>query len=104
VRGIGLGAVFIPVMSVAFIDLPRANMPNASAITRIVQQVGGAFGTALIAVVLAETLASTNPVRGFDMACWWTIGMTTVAAGVALLLPPRTTPATPVGLGARTSK
>jgi EmrB/QacA subfamily drug resistance transporter len=89
VRGIGLGAVFIPVMSVAFIDLPRSNMAHASAITRIVQQVGGAFGTALVAVVLAGAIDSGNVVRGFDVAFWWTIGITVVAALVAILLPAR---------------
>jgi EmrB/QacA subfamily drug resistance transporter len=89
VRGIGLGAVFIPVMAVAFVDLPRADMPHASAITRIVQQVGGAFGTALVAVVLADATANGNPVSGFDVAFWWTIAMTVVAALVAILLPSR---------------
>jgi EmrB/QacA subfamily drug resistance transporter len=89
VRGIGLGAVFIPVMAVAFVDLPRSDMPNASAITRIVQQVGGAFGTAIVAVVLAGAISSGDPVHGFDVAFWWTIGMTVVAAGVAVLLPAR---------------
>lgn len=90
VRGIGLGAVFIPVMSVAFVDLPRSDMPHASAITRIVQQVGGAFGTALVAVVLAGAISSGDLVHGFDVAFWWTIGMTVIAALVAILLPPRT--------------
>jgi EmrB/QacA subfamily drug resistance transporter len=89
VRGIGLGAVFIPVMAVAFVDLPRSDMPQASAITRIVQQVGGAFGTALVAVVLAGAITSGNLVHGFDVAFWWTIGITVAAALVATLLPPR---------------
>jgi len=91
VRGIGLGAVFIPVMAVAFIDLPRSDMPHASAITRIVQQVGGAFGTALVAVVLAGAISSGDLVHGFDVAFWWTIGITVVAALVAILLPARAT-------------
>jgi EmrB/QacA subfamily drug resistance transporter len=87
VRGIGLGAVFIPVMAVAFVDIPRTDMPHASAITRIVQQVGGAFGTALIAVVLAGAISSGDLVHGFDLAFWWTIAITVVAALVAILLP-----------------
>ena len=93
VRGIGLGAVFIPVMSVAFVDVARTDMPHASAITRIVQQVGGAFGTALIAVVLTGAISSGDLVHGFDVAFWWTIGMTVVAALVAILLPARPKPA-----------
>ncbi len=93
IRGIGLGAVFIPVMSVAFVDIPRTEMPHASAITRIVQQVGGAFGTALVAVVLAGAIGGGNIVHGFDVAFWWTIGMTVLAAGFAILLPSRAKPA-----------
>jgi EmrB/QacA subfamily drug resistance transporter len=89
VRGIGLGAVFIPVMSVAFVDINRTDVPHASAITRIVQQVGGAFGTALVAVVLAGALAGGNLVNGFDAAFWWTIGITVAAGVVSLLLPAR---------------
>jgi EmrB/QacA subfamily drug resistance transporter len=89
VRGIGLGAVFIPVMSVAFVDIQRPQVPHASAITRIVQQVGGAFGTALVAVVLAGAIASGDHVTGFDTAFWWTIGLTVAAAVVSVLLPSR---------------
>jgi EmrB/QacA subfamily drug resistance transporter len=89
IRGIGLGAVFIPVMSVAFLDIPRTDMPHASAITRIVQQVGGAFGTALVAVVLAGAIGGGDIVHGFDVAFWWVIGITVVAAGFAILLPSR---------------
>lgn len=89
IRGLGFGAVFIPVMSVAFIDIPRTEMPHASAITRIVQQVGGAFGTALVAVVLADEIGNGNMVQGFDVAFWWTIAITVVAAGFAVLLPSR---------------
>lgn len=95
VRGIGLGAVFIPVMSVAFLDIPRTEIPHASAITRIVQQVGGAFGTALIAIVLAGAISGGDVVHAFDVTFWWTIGITVVAAVVAILLPSRAKPAAP---------
>ena len=89
VRGIGLGAVFIPVMSVAFVDIPRSDIPHASAITRIVQQVGGAFGTALVAVVLAGAISGGDVVHAFDVTFWWTIGITVLAAASAVLLPSR---------------
>jgi hypothetical protein len=53
--------------------------------------VGGAFGTALVAVVLAGAISSGDLVHGFDVAFWWTIGITVVAALVAILLPARAT-------------
>ncbi len=99
VRGMGLGVVMIPVMTVAYDDIRRDQMPHASAITRIVQQLGGAFGTALVAVVLTAAATRARPAAGFDAAFWWTIAITLAAGAVALLLPgrqPRTAPATPV--------
>jgi EmrB/QacA subfamily drug resistance transporter len=58
IRGLGLGAVLIPVMTVAFVDLDPGEMPHASMLTRISQQVGGSFGVAVGAVVLQSVLAS----------------------------------------------
>ena len=53
VRGFGLGAVTMPLMAVAFLGLEHEEVPDASIITRIAQQVGGSFGTAVLAVILA---------------------------------------------------
>ena len=91
VRGLGLGVVLIPVMTVAYVDLRNDQMPQASAITRIVQQLGGAFGTALIAVVLTAGLSRTRPEAGFDAAFWWITAVTLAAAAIAVLLPARET-------------
>ena len=87
VRGFGLGIVFIPVLTVAYLDLGKDQMPQASAITRIVQQLGGAFGVALVAVILTAATTQTNPEAGFEAAFRWTIAMTIAAAVTALLLP-----------------
>lgn len=93
VRGIGLGAVMIPVMSVAFLGLERSEMPHASIITRLAQQIGGSFGVAILAVILELSVtAAGSPAdvaRGFDAAFWWAIGFTVVAMGVSLWLPGR---------------
>jgi predicted MFS family arabinose efflux permease len=86
-RGVGLGVVFIPVVTVAYVDLRKDQMPHASAITRIVQQLGAAFGTALVAVILTTAATATNLEAGFDAAFWWIIATSTAAAVVALLLP-----------------
>ncbi|MEU1970363.1 MDR family MFS transporter [Microbacterium sp. NPDC019599] len=94
VRGFGMGAVMIPVMSVAFVGLAHDEVPHASIITRLAQQLGGAFGTALLAVVLelategATTAAGVA--AGFDVAFWAAVGFTVVAIGVCFALPART--------------
>ncbi len=92
VRGFGTGAVMIPVMSVAYVGLAHDQVPHASIITRLTQQIGGAFGTAILAVILetagatAETAAEIA--RAFDVAFWWAVGFTVVAVAVSLMLPP----------------
>ena len=89
VRGLGLGVVFIPVLTVAYVDLRKDQMPQASAITRIVQQLGAAFGTALVAVILTTATTGTDAQAGFDAAFWWIVATSIGAAAVALLLPGR---------------
>ena len=62
VRGMGLGAVTIPLMSTAFIGLDRSDVPSASIITRLATQVGGSFGVAVLAVILhAAAAGATTP-------------------------------------------
>jgi predicted MFS family arabinose efflux permease len=89
VRGLGLGAVTIPVIAAAYSGLERPEIPHASILTRIAQQIGGSFGTAVLAVVL-ERYATTRPLpEAFDIAFWWSIGFTAAALLLTLLLPAR---------------
>jgi MFS family permease len=62
VRGAGLSAVTVAVMAAAFQGLAREQVPHASTATRIVLQVGASFGTAVLAVVLAQQLAGKSGV------------------------------------------
>jgi EmrB/QacA subfamily drug resistance transporter len=87
VNGIGMGAVSIPLMSVAYQGLDRPEVPHASIITRIAQQVGGSFGVALLAVILQHALATGDEAAAFDHAFRWTIGFTVVAIGLTFFLP-----------------
>lgn len=87
-RGLGLGVVMIPLMAVAFLGLERDQVPHASIITRIAQQVGGSVGVALLAVVLTTSLASGGaPSDAFDTAFWWAVGFTAAAAALSSVLP-----------------
>jgi EmrB/QacA subfamily drug resistance transporter len=93
VRGVGLGAVTIPVMASAYLGLDRAAVPHASIITRTAQQIGGSFGTAVLAVVLQRAVVAhaADGVAGraaaFDTAFWWSIGVTLAALVLTLRLP-----------------
>ena len=79
VRGAGLSSANIAVMAGAFNGLPKASVPDASTATRIIQQVGGSFGTAVLAMILAG--------HTYQVAFWWSIGFTGLAVLPALLLP-----------------
>lgn len=92
VRGLGTGAVMIPVMTVGYLGLARDEIPHASIITRLTQQIGGAFGTAILAVILetaAATVTTDDYAPAFNTAFWWAVGFTVVAIGVCLVLPSR---------------
>lgn len=91
VRGLGLGAVTIIVMASAYRDLDRSLIPDATAGIRIGQQVGNAFGTTVLAMLLQSRLThDTGPdavSAAFHRAFWWSIGLSAVTALPALALP-----------------
>jgi len=66
-------------MAGAFTGVPKTSVPDASTATRITQQVGGSFGTAVLAMILAS--------HTYQTAFWWSIGFTGLAILPALLLP-----------------
>jgi hypothetical protein len=93
VRGAGLGAVTIPVMAAAYLGLKPNQVPHASIATRITQQLGGAFGAAVFALILQTQLAAqaagglVGRATAFDNAFWWSLGLTALAIIPALFLP-----------------
>jgi EmrB/QacA subfamily drug resistance transporter len=91
VRGIALGAAMIAPMGAAYVGLEHEEIPDASIITRVAQQLGGSVGIAVLAVVLQHAAGrSQTPgalADGFDTAFWWSVGMTAAAVPVCLLLP-----------------
>ncbi|HEY0246830.1 MAG TPA: MDR family MFS transporter [Gryllotalpicola sp.] len=86
VRGLGIGAVLIPSMSVAYQDVQPAGIPHATMNTRITQQVGASFGTAIVAVAL-QTFLDHGATGAFHGAFWWAIGIAVVALIPAVALP-----------------
>jgi hypothetical protein len=74
---------------VAFIGLDKQEIAHSSVLTRTVQQIGGSFGTAVLAVVLSSAVAAQHGhlAAGFDVAFWWATGFSVLAALLALWLP-----------------
>ncbi|MEO6115137.1 MAG: MDR family MFS transporter [Pseudolysinimonas sp.] len=89
-RGFGLSLVLIPLMSLAFIGLGREEVPHASIVTRVAQQIGASIGVAVLAVILTTTATSAGSLAtGFQIAFWVAIGFAVLAIAVALVLPGR---------------
>ncbi|MFT4305545.1 MAG: hypothetical protein QM604_01495 [Microbacterium sp.] len=61
VRGVGIGAVIIPPMTVAYQELASEDVPHATMLTRIAQQIGASFGVALRSLATDGTPVTRAP-------------------------------------------
>ncbi|MET0700646.1 MAG: DHA2 family efflux MFS transporter permease subunit [Mycobacterium sp.] len=84
-RGIGLGLALVPVMTALYVGLPPEAIPSATTGVRIFQQVGGALGTAVLAVILTHS-------QSFQVTFAWVLGLTVLSFVPALLLPGKEQP------------
>ena len=97
IRGLGVGASSLPIMTIAFASLSRAEIPRASSAFSIVQRVGSPFGVTVVAVILQTLLSATTTggsVEGgaavagaFAATFWWVILFSAVPLVLAFLLP-----------------
>jgi EmrB/QacA subfamily drug resistance transporter len=96
VRGAGMSASFIPLTGAAYVGLDRDDIPHASIIVRVAQQLGGSVGTATLVVILqysAHGARTPTALAGaFDVAFWWSTALAAVAVPLCLLLPGRIRP------------
>jgi EmrB/QacA subfamily drug resistance transporter len=102
IRGFGLGAVTMPVMVAGYIGLDKKQIPHSSVLTRTSQQIGGSFGTAVLAVILAGAIAAhpATLADAFHVAFWWSAGFSAVAVLLSLWLPGAQRAQEPVGSAA----
>jgi EmrB/QacA subfamily drug resistance transporter len=79
IRGVGIGLSFIPTTTVAFAALRTDQLSDATPQMNVLQRVGGAIGTAVLAVVLQRASAGAHgPVElasAFGTAYWWALGI-----------------------------
>ncbi|WP_329002309.1 MFS transporter [Kribbella sp. NBC_00709] len=81
VRGVGLTASLLPSITATYATLPKTEYAAATTGTRILQQIGGSLGTAVLAVILQR--------GSFPAAFWTAIGITAAASAGAVALPGR---------------
>ncbi|HEY4400301.1 MAG TPA: MDR family MFS transporter [Lactobacillaceae bacterium] len=58
ISGVGMNTVFMPLMTDAFTGMPKYDVPEATIGTRIFQNVGGAYGTSLVSILVANQLTT----------------------------------------------
>jgi EmrB/QacA subfamily drug resistance transporter len=87
-RGAGIGFSFMPAMTAAFAALRPEQLSDATPQLNVVQRVGGAIGTAVLAVVLQRATghALTKPVGAFQDAYWWSVGICVLSLIPCLVL------------------
>jgi EmrB/QacA subfamily drug resistance transporter len=82
-RGVGMGASFMPAMTAAFAALDRSEVSHATPQLNVLNRVGGSIGTTILAVVLAdaERHARTRAAaaHAYGTAFWWSVGMAVAA-------------------------
>ena len=88
VRGAGVGGFLVPLMADCFVGLSKAQVPQASVATRIVQNIGSAFGSAVLATVVSNTVAShpDNIIGAYHAGFLTSLIFTAVSVAPALFL------------------
>lgn len=56
-RGLGMGLLFTPLLTLSLINIQNKDMAQASSITNIVRQMGGSFGVAIFSHLLTQRTA-----------------------------------------------
>ncbi|GIP50290.1 MFS transporter [Paenibacillus sp. J53TS2] len=93
VRGGGLGGLMLPIMATAYEGLAQELIPHASSATRILQQIGGAFGASVFAVILQNQIktGSTRDITMLNTAYhhtfMWSVGFTILSLLFIAFLP-----------------
>lgn len=64
IRGIGAGGIFTPLMADSYTGMQKSDVPSATVGTRIIQNIGSAFGSALITTLV--TSYSKSQVNNFE--------------------------------------
>jgi EmrB/QacA subfamily drug resistance transporter len=90
VSGLGIGAALVPAFAGAYRGLAHDAIARATSSVRILQQLGGSFGVAILAVVLQQGLVDHSDgglASAFADTYWWALGFTALAVVPSLFLP-----------------
>ena len=90
VRGVSIGLSFMPAMTAAFTAMRPDQISDATPQINVVMRLGGAIGTAVLAVVLQRSIPHVHYAAGlaggFDSAYWWALGIALLSIVPCILL------------------
>jgi EmrB/QacA subfamily drug resistance transporter len=96
VRGTSIGLSFMPAMTAAFAAMRPEQLSDATPQMNVLQRLGGAIGTAVLAVVLQRASVSglaphqqptsTHLAHAFDTTYWWGLGIAALSLIPCLVL------------------
>jgi EmrB/QacA subfamily drug resistance transporter len=92
VTGLGLGTVTLAAFTATYRGLSHEQIAPATSANRILQQVGGVLGTAVLAIVLQQAASSHAPASAFAHTFIWALAFTVLAVIPALALQGRNQP------------
>ena len=76
VSGLGIGAVLLASMTATYRGLTTEQMAPATSASRIFQQIGGSFGTVMLALVLQHRINQGHaPATAFQHAFTWALAL-----------------------------
>ncbi len=92
--GLGTGAMIVPIMTAAYQGLRPDDIPRASSSIRIMQQLGGSFGSASLLIIVQRQLAAhphtaAGLAAAFGSTFWWVAAFMAVMLIPVLFLPGR---------------
>ena len=89
-RGVGIGFSFMPAMTAAFASLRPEQLSDATPQLNVLQRIGGAIGTAVLAVVLQRSLVHAHSIGAragaFGTAFWWSLAIAVLSLIPCLVL------------------
>ena len=90
VRGIGFGIGSLPISVAVYKSVRPAAVPDATSASNVLQRIGAATGTALMAIVLQSSVGdgTTPSGDGFHHALVWMLVLTLVSLVASGCLPP----------------
>lgn len=91
-NGAGIGAALVPSLAAPYRGLRTDQIPRATSAIRILQQLGGSLGVAVLAVVLQRALVqqahhAASLAAAYGQTFWWALASIALAAIPAMMLP-----------------